>query len=236
MINPTRFKHVVTIEDEKLASRCSLGRIIIIDDDDDILFSLSALLQTEGYCTETYQSATDYLDALNRDEMVFDGPICILCDVNMPVVNGLEFQRRMAELRDTPIIFMSGGSGINAAVQGFRAGAVDFLIKPFEPDALLFVVSNSLQLSSARQKANARKSLVLTIMETLTPREMEIAREICKGKTNGALADEFGINIRTVKLHRHRTMEKLCIEKVSDLVRIVDEYELLINNSADSKT
>ncbi len=151
------FRRVITVSDAELARRCERGRVVVIDDDDDVLVAVVALIESEGYVCEPHPSATAFLAAMERRQPGFPGPVCVLSDVKMPEVDGLALQRWLAEAAgDMPLVLMSGHSGINEAVSAFRAGAVDFLIKPFEPDALVAAVAKALTISAENQRSNIR--------------------------------------------------------------------------------
>jgi two-component system, LuxR family, response regulator FixJ len=223
MSTPFRYRQAVTVSDEKLAARCARGRVVVIDDEPDILSALASLIELEGYACETYSSALAYLQVLNYNRPCFPGPCCLLCDVKMPELDGLELQRRLAELDDTPLLLMSGNSGAHEAASAFRAGALDFLIKPIDADALLDAVAKALNLSQERQQRRIRESTLTQRIASLTERERDIARRVVAGQTNPVIAAELGIALRTVKLHRQRAMEKIGALGTADLVRIADE-------------
>jgi len=226
MKTPKEYRSPITVSDRKLAERCTRGRVIIIDDDEEILSALTALVEMEGYACETYVSALSYLQMLNYNRPCFPGPCCVLCDVKMPELDGLELQSRLAELDDTPVLLMSGASGAREAVSAFHAGALDFLIKPIDADTLLTAVDKALVVSAERHSQRVRKVTLAAQIATLTERERDIARRVTAGQTNPAIAEELGIALRTVKLHRQRAMEKIGAVKMTDLVRIVDEGNL----------
>ena len=213
---------VITENDERLAARCANGRVVIIDDDSEVLASLAALLEIKGYAVETYSSALAYLQVLAANQAVFPGPSCVLCDVRMPEMDGLQFQHRMAEFNHVPLLLMSGHSGAQEAVSGFQAGAHNFLIKPFETHVLLDAVAQALAASAEHQQLDALRSDLAKRVASLTVREREVSRRVAQGSMNRHIADEFGIALRTVKLHRHRAMEKLGASTLADLVRLAD--------------
>ena len=213
---------VITENDERLAARCANGRVVIIDDDSEVLASLAALLEIKGYAVETYSSALAYLQVLTANQAVFPGPSCVLCDVRMPEMDGLQFQHRMAEFNHVPLLLMSGHSGAQEAVTGFQAGAHNFLIKPFETHVLLDAVAQALAASAEHQQLDALRSDLAKRVASLTEREREVSRRVAQGRMNQHIADEFGIALRTVKLHRHRAMEKLGASTLADLVRLAD--------------
>jgi FixJ family two-component response regulator len=219
-------RHVITVSDEQLASRCLRGRIVVIDDDAEILSALAALFELEGYACETYTSALAYLQMLNYNRPCFPGPSCVLSDVKMPGVDGLELQSRMSQLDDSQLLLMSGASGVEEAVRAFRCGALDFLIKPIETDILLAAVGKALALNLERRGQRLRQSQLAARIALLTDRERDIARRVAAGQTNPAIVQELGIALRTVKLHRQRAMEKLGADSTVDLARIADDGRL----------
>ena len=216
-------RRTITADDERVAARCAIGHVVVIDDDPHILVSLCELLEMEGYACEGYPSATAYLQVLSFNRQNFAGPRCVLCDVKLPDMDGLQLQRRLAALGRTPMLLMSGDSGANEAVTAFRAGAVDFLIKPIEVDVLLQSVAKALRLSTSRQQVERRHTDVTRRIQVLTPREREVARYVASGSTNKDIANQLDIALRTVKLHRHRVMEKLGVDTLADMVRLADE-------------
>jgi FixJ family two-component response regulator len=215
-------RRVVTENDERLAARCANGRVVIIDDDSEVLAALAALLEIKSYAVETYSSALAYLEVLTANQAVFPGPSCVLCDVRMPEMDGLQFQHRMADFDHVPLLLMSGHSGVQEAVTGFRAGAHNFLIKPFESHVLLDAVAQALAASAEHQQLDALRYGLAKRVASLTEREREVSRRVAQGRMNQHIADEFGIALRTVKLHRQRAMEKLGASTLADLVRLAD--------------
>lgn len=137
-------------------------------------------------------------------------------------MDGLQFQRKMAEFNHVPLLLMSGHSGAQEAVTGFQAGAHNFLIKPFETHVLLDAVAQALAASAEHQQLDALRSDLAKRVASLTVREREVSRRVAQGSMNRHIADEFGIALRTVKLHRHRAMEKLGASTLADLVRLAD--------------
>ncbi|TAN51344.1 MAG: response regulator transcription factor [Methylococcaceae bacterium] len=216
-------RRAVTADERKFAQRCARGRVVVIDDDAEILSALATLLDFEGYACETYPSAPAYLQALSDDRPCFPGPCCVLCDVKMPELDGLELQQRLAALEHAPLLLMSGASGALEAVSAFRAGALDFLIKPIDADVLLQAVVKALAVSLERQRARGRRHDLVARMAALTGKERAVARLAARGRLNREIAVELDIALRTVKLHRQRAMEKLGANSVVDLARIADE-------------
>jgi len=222
MMNHPPLRRIVTVHDEQLARRCAQGRVVIIDDDTEILAAFKALLEMEGYACETYPSGSAYLQVLNYNRPCFAGPSCVLCDVKMPEIDGLELQGRLAEFDNPPLLLMSGASGALEAVNAFRAGALDFLIKPIDADGLLAAIARALQCSTEQRQRSQHLSSLRAKIATLTARERDIARRVAQGQTNPAIAEQLGIALRTVKLHRQRAMEKVGADNMAALVRLAD--------------
>ena len=217
-------RQIVTVHDEREAARHAKGRITIIDDDQAIRHALSALLEFEGYATTSLDSALLYLDQLEEAASVFPGPHCILLDVKMPELTGLELQSALIELSEmTPLIFMSGGSGASEAVTAFRHGAIDFLIKPFEDQELLLAIQRALEKSREHQLDLEHHQKIGAQLSLLSQREKQIAAMVAKGKLNRDIANELGIAVRTVKLHRMNMMRKLGANNVIELAKLVDQ-------------
>jgi FixJ family two-component response regulator len=177
----------------------------------------------EGYVCEPFSAPLTYLQLLNENQSHFPGPCCVLCDVKMPDLDGLELQRHLAALDDTPLLLMSGASGAHEAASAFRAGALDFLIKPIDADLLLTAIAKALSLSAERQQRSARQIILTTRLSSLTEREREIARRVVAGQTNQTIADDLGIALRTVKRHRQIALEKVGAGGTAELVRIAAE-------------
>ncbi len=217
------YRQVVTIHDQLNAARHSRGRVTIVDDDDAIREALVSLLHLEGYATETHSSATSYLEKLEQAAPEFPGPHCLLLDVKMPGLTGLELQRRLIELSEsTPIIFMSGGSGATEAVQAFKNGASDFLVKPFDEQTLLDAVGEALQKVRRREESQSLKDNAAIRIARLSARELEIAKMVSSGALNRDISEQLGIAVRTVKLHRMHMMRKLQVSNVIELARMMD--------------
>lgn len=213
---PTR--RVITVSDEALAQRCAKGRIVLIDDHEDVLQALTNLLHFEGYACEGYSSAVAYLEALERGDPVFPGPACILSDMRMPGLDGLQLLAQLSAGEEMPVILMSGASGIRDAVQGFRTGAVDFLIKPVETAELLRAVAKALALSAQSRERRARSHDIAERLANLTPREYTVAARVAQGDTNVQMAEDLGISLRSVKRVRQSAALKLGAESTAELV------------------
>lgn len=201
----------------------SKGRIVMIDDSTDILFALSSLFRLEGYICETYTSAKTFLQE-QESRIRPSGPCCVICDMKMPELDGLDLlQQLQTRGDDTPVVFMSGASGAYEAVRAFRAGAMDFLIKPVDADIFLKAVKKALQESVDRQHKTVRREDFTARIANLTRRERDVARLVAQGFLNREIADQLSIALCTVKLHRQRVMDKLEVDSVAELVRLADE-------------
>jgi FixJ family two-component response regulator len=214
------------VHDKAVADRCARGRVVLIDDDADILESLRALVDLYGYQSECYSNAEGFLAELARENPVYPGPVCVVSDVRMGDVDGLELLRRVGDRDALPLILISGHSGIREAIDAFRLGVVDFLVKPFEAEALLAAVSRALGISDQRQQNLARRGDLQRRVAKLTPRERTVAIEVARGRMNREIAEDLGISERMVKMHRQKVMEKLQVDHVGDLVRLMDQAGL----------
>ena len=180
-------RRIVTVSDQALAERYARGCVILVDDEEDIRIAYASLIEIQGYACETHVSATDFLAALHANHPRFPGPVCVLCDVNMPELDGLELQRHLEKYPDMPLIFISGSSGLQEAVTGFRAGALDFLVKPVDAGQLYTAIAQALALSAERQHQSRHDATLAARLATLSARELEIARQIVQGRTKQAL-------------------------------------------------
>jgi len=222
-MNQRPIRPVITIHDQREAECYARGCIYVIDDDTAIREAVVALLELEGYATKSFPSAVSYIAALDPNLPQFPGPCCLLLDVKMPELNGLELQKKLNELSEnTPIVFMSGGSGAREAVQALKNGAVDFLIKPFAEEDLLAVISEALAKNSHEQEDQRQTTDIRSRIATLTDRETQIAHMVASGLLNRDISHKLGIAVRTVKLHRMHMMSKLGANNVIELARIID--------------
>ena len=222
-MNHRTFRQIVTVHDQREAERYSRGCVAVIDDDATVREAILSTLESEGYATNSYASAEAYLSAIDISIAQFPGPRCLLLDVKMPGLTGLDLQKKLHDLSEiTPIVFMSGGSGAREAVQALKNGASDFLIKPFSEENLLAVISEALAKSDNEQKERLEINDVHSRLTRLTDRETQIAHMVAAGLLNRDIAVKLGIALRTVKLHRMHMMNKLGINNVIELARIID--------------
>lgn len=200
------------------------GRVAIIDDDAGIVAALRELLEFEGYVCDCHPGADRFMDALRSRPAAGALPDCVVCDVKMPGMGGLELQAALGPEAAIPLVLMSGLSGIDEAVTGFRAGAVDFLTKPVDDEALLAAVARAIASGRNSRDTGQRRERAAELVGRLSGREREVAQLVAQGLTNLGISLQLGITPRTVKFHRQRIMEKLGIAGVPDLVRILEAH------------
>jgi two-component system, LuxR family, response regulator FixJ len=193
----------------------SIGCVHIVDDEESIRDSIALLLRASGFQSRQYQDAHEFLATYRATE-----PGCLVLDVRMPRMTGLELQQELNRRGWTlPVIFVTGHGDVPMAVDAMREGAIDFLQKPFSDEALIHRVGKALEQDlRAREQAVDRVSLGIRL-ESLTPREREIASRIVDGQANKVIAIELQLSERTVELHRARAMQKMKVRGVAQLVQ-----------------
>jgi len=191
--------------------------VFAIDDDASVRKGLARLLRSAGYQHEIFESASDFLARPTHS-----GPSCVILDVQMPVLNGMDFQETLIQQRrEEQLVFITGHGDIPMCAQAMKAGAVDFLRKPFDDDELLQCVQRALTRSAEQRRRSAEKNEARRLLDLLTPREFEVMQLIVTGMLNKQIAGELGTAEKTVKVHRGRVMEKLGVTSVAELVRFV---------------
>lgn len=196
--------------------------VFVVDDDISVRESLELLIRNEGWQPETFASAQDFLDR----PRIF-APSCLVLDVSLPGLNGLELQKRVAvERSDMPIIFISGHGDVPMTVQAMKAGAVEFLTKPFGDTALLSAIRQSLKRSSAALADEAEMQVLRACYASLTQREQEVMALVVCGLLNKQVGGELGISEITVKAHRGQVMRKMKADSLVDLVKIAERLHL----------
>ena len=194
--------------------------VFIVDDDASIRKSLARLLKSAGYRVETYEGAHDFL---LHDHAPERGPQCLVLDVRMPKINGLDLQARLRESGvDVPVVFATGHGDVPSSVRAMKVGAVDFLTKPIDDRALLSAVARGLALDAERQRTTAVVNELNTRQARLTPREREVLALVVTGMLNKQIAGRLGTCERTIKVHRARVMKKMQAGSVAELVRMAD--------------
>jgi FixJ family two-component response regulator len=197
------------------ASSCEAPVVFVVDDDVSVRESLELLILAAGWQAETFASAEDFLA---RSRM--DGPSCLVLDVSLPDLNGLELQRRIVDRTDMPIIFITGYGDVPTTVEAMKAGAVEFLTKPLADDVLHDAISRAVEQSRAAVAYEAELRALRDLHASLTPRERETMAFVVSGLLNKQIASELGISEITVKAHRGRVMRKMQVESLANLVRV----------------
>ena len=187
--------------------------VFVVDDDPAVRDSIAMLVRAEGLAARTFDSARSFLAGWEHGE-----ESCVIIDLRLPDLSGLDLQERLAATADAPpVIFLTGFGTVPSAVRALKAGAMDFLEKPFEPGALLALVHEALARDRKRRSELRR-------LDTLTRREREILENVAQGGTNKVIAANLGISVRTVELHRARGMRKLEVRSVAELVPLMHRH------------
>lgn len=197
--------------------------VFVVDDDQSVREALHSLMRSVGHAVETYAGTDAFIQRLKQ---AVAGPACLVLDVRMPGMGGLELQRELAGLRDAlPIIFITGHGDIPMTVRAMRAGAVEFLPKPFREQDLLDAIDQALARSRERHEARHAVAELRTRFDSLSPREREVLAMMRQGLRNKQTADRLGISEVTVKVHRHRVMEKMQAASLPALLEMLGRLE-----------
>lgn len=190
--------------------------VFIVDDDEAIRDSLSALISGEGFSVETYGSGTAFQNAYQPGRRG-----CLLVDVRMPGMSGLELHRALIEAGAAlPVIVITGHGDVPTAVQAMKNGAADFIEKPVAPEHLLDTIRRVLEAEEREAQSEAATAELTARLERLTPRERDVLHHLVAGAVNKVIARELGISPRTVEIHRARVMEKMQADNLSQLIRM----------------
>ncbi len=190
--------------------------VFVVDDDAAVRDSLSWLIKSVGLNVESYASAQDFLDALDPK-----GRGCVVLDVRMPGMSGLELQEKLvADDVSVPVIMLTGHGDVPMAVRAVKAGAFDFIEKPFNDQVLLDRIQQALKQEQQTRQVEEQRAQVVSRLALLTPREREVLSWVVSGNPNKVIAAQLGISCRTVEIHRGRVMEKMQARSLSELVRI----------------
>ena len=193
--------------------------IFVVDDDAAVRDALKLLLRSVGHAVETFGSAQEFLDAYGEDRAG-----CLVLDIRMPGMSGLELQQKLNEQHSIlPIIFITGHGDVPMAVEAMQAGAVDFIQKPFRDQDLIDRINQALDKDSSNRAALGERNDIRRRLETLTPREREVLDLVVHGKANKVIAGDLKLSQRTVEIHRARVMEKMQASSLAHLVRMVLE-------------
>ncbi|MEO8004721.1 MAG: response regulator [Betaproteobacteria bacterium] len=192
--------------------------VFVVDDDVSVRESLESLIRSAGWQTETFESAREFLARPHSP-----GPSCLILDVNLPDLNGLDLQQRIVGAQAvTPIIFITGHGSVPMTVQAMKAGAMDFLTKPFGDEVLLNAISNAIERSQAKLEQEVEMTALRDRYATLTRREQEVMALVVAGLLNKQIGDELHISEITVKAHRGSAMRKMQARSLPDLVNMAD--------------
>jgi FixJ family two-component response regulator len=197
-------------------------RVFIVDDDISVRESLELLIRSAGWEAETYTCAEEFLA---RPKISV--PSCLVLDMQLPGVNGLDLQERVAADRSgTPIVFISGHGDVPMTVRAMKAGAVEFLTKPLRDDVLLAAISHAVQRSDAELRRDAESKVLRDRYASLTRREREVLALVVAGRLNKQIAAELDISEITVKAHRGKVMRKMKVRSLADLVKAAAKLDI----------
>jgi FixJ family two-component response regulator len=192
--------------------------VAVVDDNACIRETIQTLLTSVGYAAETFRSAEEFLAWRRKSQ-----PGCLILDVRLPEISGLQLQRDLSASGDRiPIVFITGHGDVAMAVQAIKAGAVDFLLKPFREQDLLEAVQGGLRRDREWREEQRKLSVHLHCYQSLTEREREIMRHVVTGQINKQIAAATGVSDGTVKIHRAQVMKKMRVASLADLVRVAD--------------
>ena len=197
--------------------------VVVIDDDVCMRRSLSRLMRTAGLRAQTYSSASDFM----RDSSIPQAA-CILLDLQMPGRSGNELHEwLLAQGISVPVVFLTGHGDVPASVRAMRRGAVDFLLKPVDEQVLLEAIRRAIDMHASQKSLAMRQKQIIKRYTCLTAREREVMAQVVDGRLNKQIAADLGISLKTVKVHRARTMEKMEVRSVAALVRACDMAGIL---------
>jgi two-component system, LuxR family, response regulator FixJ len=193
--------------------------VYLVDDDEAVRDSLGILLKSIGFMHESYASALDFLQHYDPKRHA-----CLVADIRMPGLSGLELQQRLNEQgAEIPIIFITGHADVPMAVTAMKSGAADFVQKPFRDQDLIDRIHKGLDRDRERRVMRAEEDEIRARVALLTPRESEVMRRVVRGQANKVIAMDLGVSQRTVELHRARVMRKLKMRSLAELVHAVDK-------------
>ncbi|CAG9270919.1 Transcriptional regulatory protein FixJ [Paraburkholderia unamae] len=194
--------------------------VFVVDDDEHVRNALCRLLRSNGYTTQAYASASAFIQSADLQ----NAPACLLLDLQLPDLSGIELQRRLGGV--VPIVFISAHGELNTAVQAMKAGATDFLTKPIDALVLFEATERALELARRLFGEREQRAEIQRRVDKLTPREREVMALVVTGRPNKLVADALGAAEKTIKIHRARVMEKMKANSLADLVRLVSASAL----------
>jgi FixJ family two-component response regulator len=196
--------------------------VFVVDDDPSVRTGLARLLKSVGLTAAMFASAPEFLEEVTPDK-----PGCVIVDLRLPAMSGLELQEQLkAHSLNLPIIFLTAFGTVPASVRAMKAGAIDFLEKPVDDQTLIDAVFRALELDRAQRAKQAEIQAVLDRFKSLTPREVEVFRLIITGKLNKQVAHELNTSEKTIKVHRARVLEKMHCQSLAELVRLAEKASL----------
>ncbi len=200
----------------------STAMVFVIDDDQSMRKSLERLLDAARYKVELFKSASEFLS-----RSAHAGPSCVIVDVRMPELNGIDFQKALIEVgREEQLVFITGHGDVPMCAKAMKAGAVDFLPKPFKSKQLLESVERALTRSAEQRRRESEKNHAGGLLERLTPREHQVMQLVATGMLNKQVGGELGMAEKTVKTHRAHVMQKLGITSVAELMVVLQKAEV----------
>ncbi|MBV8842378.1 MAG: response regulator transcription factor [Bryobacterales bacterium] len=200
--------------------------VAVVDDDPSVRQGLDRLIRSLGWKAETFASAQEFLARAWKDP-----PNCLVLDLQLPGLNGLDLQKRMADAGlETPIVFLTGHGNIPSSVQAMKAGAVEFLTKPIEEQDLQRAIEEAIERDRRSRKLHAQRRGLQGRYESLTAREQEVMQHVISGSLNKQIAAEMSITEDTVKFHRGHIMRKMQAQSLADLVRMAEGLGIRSNN------